>query len=277
MSLQLDSFFASKNIEYFSVISYGDCHETSGEIMSREPFTPRSVIIYLLPYYTGECVNISRYAASCDYHLAISEINSELCTLLREEYPDSSCRGYGDHSPIDERHAAVSAGLGVQGDNGLLINEKYGSYIFIADVVTDIEPTLLGARPPMEYRYCERCGLCKDACPTGVLLSRSTACLSKITQRKGTLSSDECELMRQYNTAWGCDECQSSCPHNADPVKTPVGFFYRDRISCLTREMLDAMSREQLRRRAFGWRGRAVVERNLDILDNDCKTENENA
>ena len=273
----LCDFFSSKSIEYFSVISYADCRETSGEIMSRESFEPRSVILYLLPYYTGECVNISRYAASYDYHLAISEINEELCALLHSEYPDAAVRGYGDHSPIDERHAAIVSGLGVQGQNGLLINEKYGSYVFIADVVTDIDPTLLGARSPMDYRYCDGCGLCKSACPTGVLLSRSCACLSEITQRKGELSHDECELMRRYDTAWGCDECQSSCPHNLSPVKTPIEFFYRDRIDRLTREMLDSMSREELRRRAFGWRGRRVVERNLDILNNKYDTENENA
>ena len=75
--------------------------------------------------------------------------------------------------------------------------------------------------------------------------------------------------MRKYNTAWGCDECQSSCPYNREPEKTPVTFFYRDRISELSRELLDSMDKAAFEKRAFAWRGRKTVERNLDILKNE--------
>ena len=68
---ELKKYFSSKNIEYFSVISYNNCREINKNIADRENFVPKSVIIYLLPYYTGETVNTSRYAASYDYHIAI--------------------------------------------------------------------------------------------------------------------------------------------------------------------------------------------------------------
>ncbi len=262
----MSALFSELKIEYFAALAYSDCTVTGERIMERESFTPHSVIIYLLPYYTGECVNISRYAASLDYHMAISEVNGRVAELLRRLYPDCSYRGYGDHSPINENRAALSAGLGILGDSGLLINEKYGTYVFIGDIVTDIEPEELGAMAPLPHAHCESCGACRRACPTGVLRGESCDCLSAITQRKGTLSEYECELMRKYNTAWGCDECQSSCPHNSTPRKTPLPFFFRDRIEELTRDSLDAMDKESFRSRAFAWRGRAVLERNLDIL-----------
>lgn len=254
------------NIEYFSILSYSDVRETNSRIIEREGFAPKSVIIYLLPYYAGESLNLSRYAASLDYHLAINEINDSLKTLIKEYFPKSNVKGYGDHSPIDERHAALIAGLGISGSNGLIINEKYGSYIFIGDMITDIEPEFLGASEPVTIRSCERCGVCLAACPTGILRGEGSDCLSAITQRKGELSEEEKQLMRKCNTAWGCDLCQSVCPHNRKPALTPVDFFYRERIDNLTRKLLDSMTDEEFSRRAFAWRKRKTIERNLDIL-----------
>lgn len=260
-----------QNIEYFRVLSYEDTREINARIIEREGFHPKSVIIYLLPYYAGESVNLSRYASSLDYHLAIAEINNSLTKLLREYFPDAKIKGYGDHSPIDERGAALIGGLGILGDNGLIINEKYGSYVFIGDILTDIEPTLLGAAKPIEVKRCIGCGACKSACPTGILRGEGDDCLSAITQRKGELSDREKELMRDNNTLWGCDICQSVCPYNKAPTLTPVEFFYRSRIPSLTREILDNMSDEEFSLRAFAWRKRKTVERNIEILSEKCK------
>lgn len=261
----LSDFFREEKIEYFGAIAYKDCRETSSEIMRREDFLPKSVIMYLVPYYGGEPENLSRYAASRDYHIVIKEINERLTALLKREIGEFSSRGYGDHSPIDERDAALSLGLGVLGDNGLLINEKYGSYVFIGDVVTDIAPEALGAVEPMEHRRCSHCGACRKICPTGCL-SGEGECLSAITQKKGELSEYEREIMRKVNTVWGCDECQRVCPHNRSVPITPIRFFLSDRIEYLTPELLSSLSREELRSRAFGWRGRSVLLRNLSIF-----------
>lgn len=269
----LKDYFDSLKIEYFRVLDYRDMHVTGQEIMDRESFTPKSVIIYLLPYYTGKPHNISRYAASLDYHIAIREINDGLSKVLRERFPSASLCGYGDHSPIDERYAALVGGLGILGDNGLLINEKYGSYVFIGDLISDIPPEELSATSLSEILHCESCGKCKAACPTGILTGRGNDCLSAITQRKGELSESEAALMRRYNTAWGCDMCQCVCPHNVRPMSTPVEFFYRERIDELTHALLSEMDKKALSCRAFGWRGRQVLIRNLDIIygENDEK------
>lgn len=266
----IKEYLLSAGIEYFSVLCYGDCRETNRAIMEREDFQPRSIIVYLLPYYSGKTENLSIYAASLDYHIAIKEINDGLSKLLLEHFPSACLRGYGDHSPIDERHAALIGGLGILGDNGLIINERYGSFVFVGDLVTDIDPTLLGAAEPKKIYRCEGCGACKKACPTGILRGEGDECLSAITQRKGELSDEEIALMIKYNTVWGCDLCQTSCPHNRTPIETPVEFFYRDRIPCLTREILDSMTKEEFSSRAFAWRKRATIERNLDILHNNA-------
>ena len=265
-AMELSEFFREKGIEYFAVLDYSDCIETFPALASRANISHRSVIVYLLPYYAGECVNLSRYAASLDYHLCIKEVNDSLRSLLSDRFPDADTVGYGDHSPIDERHAALIGGLGILGDNGLLINEKYGSYVFIADIVTDILPSELGATAPMPIRRCHGCGACLRACPTGILRKEGIDCLSAITQKKGALSEYEISLMREYNTVWGCDECQSVCPYNREPQMTPIEFFHRDRIPHLTLDVLNGMSDEEFSRRAFAWRRRKTVERNLTEL-----------
>lgn len=266
MDARIREFFQSEHIEYYAALNYRDLKETAPQILARETFVPRSVLLFLLPYYAGECENISRYAASLDYHRIIRQVGERLTSLLKELYPDAAFHTYGDHSPIDERHAALIAGLGIAGDNGLLINETYGSYVFIADVLTDLSPETLGATPPAEIRHCLHCGACRRMCPTGILRGEGSDCLSAITQRKGDLTENEIALMKRMNTVWGCDECQCHCPYNREPKLTPISFFYEERTPCLTSDLLAGMNKEDFQKRAYAWRGRKTVERNLKAL-----------
>ena len=268
MKKELADFFESENIEYFSVLGFSHTRIINSALMEREDFTPRSVLLFLLPYYAGETENLSRYAAARDYHLAIRGVTDRLIARLSEIFPGSSSKGYGDHSPIDERDAALSAGLGILGDSGLLINEKYGTYVFIADVLTDISPDELGeSGAASSHGRCISCYACKTACPTGILRGDGCDCLSAITQRKGELTDTEINMMRKFNTVWGCDLCQSVCPYNKEPKITPITFFREERIPRLTSERLSEMSKAEFQERAFAWRGRKTVERNLDILN----------
>ena len=267
MTETLRDFFAEFKIEYFAVLDYKHVREQKPHLIERTGIDAKSVIIFLLPYYLRGAENLSAYATSLDYHIAIKEITDALIARLSEELPDNRFVGFGDHSPIDERHAALIAGLGVLGKNGLLINEKYGTYVFIADVITDVEPAVLGAKVPGLIGKCVGCGSCLSACPTGILRGKGDSCLSFITQKKGELSESEAALMRRVNTAWGCDVCQEVCPHNRDMRETPIDFFARDRILRLDSETLASLDEDQFKKRAFAWRGRAVVERNVKILE----------
>ena len=266
MSDKLSTLFSEAKIEYFAPLSYSDTVKVRTHLIDKLPFIPQSVIVFLVPYYGGETENISRYAASVDYHYVIKALSDKVISGIRLEYTDASFAAFGDHSPIDERHAAAVCGLGILGDNKLLINEKYGTYVFIGEIFTDLSPEILGAVTPKPIGRCEGCGACHAACPTGALSGLST-CLSEITQRKGELSADNIEIMRKVNTVWGCDLCQTACPHNKDPEITPISYFLEDRIECLTEPLLSAMSDEEFSRRAFSWRGRAVLLRNIRELD----------
>ncbi|MBR2650489.1 MAG: epoxyqueuosine reductase [Clostridia bacterium] len=265
MREDIKSIFLRQNIEYAEATDFRGIENINMRLYSSIGFQVRSAIIFLVPYYVGEGKNMSAYSTSRDYHAYISSLSEILIAELAELFPGYSFRGFGDHSPIDERGAALDCALGVLGENGLLLNEKYGSYVFIGDILTNAPPELLGAPPKSERAFCEGCGACLRACATGILSGEGTACLSEITQRKGTLTDAEVALMRKYNTVWGCDLCQRVCPHNRGEI-TPIEFFHGDRIDLLTKDKLNSMSDEEFKARAFSWRGRAVVERNLDHL-----------
>ena len=263
----LDRLFTSLSIDTYGALSIADVDIINEKLLLREDFKPKSILVFLVPYYAGETENLSRYAAAKDYHIAIREITERLIFGIKEKYPEAHAKGYGDHSPIAERTAALHAGLGILGDNGLIIHEKYGTYVFIGDVITDLPPEALGARPPQPIRTCEHCGRCRAACPTGVLRGESMDCLSAITQKKGTLSENEIALMRKYNTVWGCDLCQTACPYNRAPMLTLISFFREQRIPYLTGEILASLSDEAFSERAFAWRGRKTVERNILLFE----------
>ncbi len=233
-------------------------------LLSRKaPFTT-SVLVFLIPYRTDEeeKTNLSMYARSRDYHLFTQELEDALFTALSAQFPNAHFALFCDHSPIDERDAAMKCGLGVIGDNHLLITPKYGSYVFLGALFTDLAlefDALIEENPG-----CLHCGACEKACP-----SREN-CLSAITQKKGELTAKEADLMRKTGTVWGCDICQIVCPMNRDKEETIIPFFRAARVAFLTKEALDGMDEETFKARAYAWRGRKTIERNLDLIEKDA-------
>ena len=266
----LARLFAEEKIDAYATIPFSACKVPRGYLLDRATLTPQTAILFLVPYYAGETENLSRYASACDYHAYMRELFAHLIPPLAEK-TGYRYLGFADHSPIDERHAAAGAGLGMLGDNQLLINEKHGSFVFIGELLTDAPPSFLGAKEPIPPRHCPSCGACKNACPSGCLRGESTLCLSAVTQKKGELNAEETALLLQGNSVWGCDICQEICPYNQRIMRekryTPITYFKENRITRLTREMLDTMDDKAFASRAFSFRGKAPLERNLGLFD----------
>ena len=233
------------------------CKVTFERKLSALPEGAKSVIVIAIPYRMNDKGNISAYAAPMDYHYFVSELEKTLIKDLRELFEGEDFVILADKSPIDERDAAMRAGIGCIGKNSLLITEKYSSYVFIAEIYT----TLDLPSTENEVSFCEGCGACLDACPS------KDFCLSAITQKKGALSKKEADLIRSTGVIWGCDICQEVCPHSVCAADTPIEFFRQNRTPRITRELLDSMSEEEFNKRAYSWRGRKTIERNLDIME----------
>ena len=266
MKEKIKQVFLENGIEYFAPRDYSTLTVINSRLEGRIGFDIKSAFIFLVPYYVSPGENVSAYATSLDYHLVIRELGARLVSGLSSLFPGESFYTSADHSPIDERAAALTSGLGILGQNGLIINESYGSYVFIGEILTSIEPCRVFAVEPAEISHCSGCGSCRRACPTGILRGEGEGCLSAITQKRGALSECEVDLMKKYGTVWGCDLCQSSCPHNASPKVTPIELFHTERLTRVKKSDIDAMTDEEFSRRAFAWRGRGVMLRNLELV-----------
>ncbi|MDR1628672.1 MAG: DUF1730 domain-containing protein [Oscillospiraceae bacterium] len=263
----MDFFNITENLPY-GVIPFSIVENRLLNVKSRGriPQNAKSVLLVLFPYYLGEeayqNANMARYAVSCDYHGVVLAKLTNMIGRLREHFPDEAFVCFVDNSPIPEKYAAVFAGLGVLGKNTLLLNERYGSYFFIGEIVTTAD---LGGSVT-EPNYCIGCLACVRACPSGALKEDGTItpslCVSAITQKKGELSEEEQALIRKVGSVWGCDRCQTACPMNKNPETTHITEWIESARPVYTKE-------SDLEDRAYLWRGKPVADRNWDIINGD--------
>lgn len=259
----------SRGITLVAPLSLTDCTVQKPYLLERAGISDGTAILFAVPYYTTNCdldaSNISAYAVSRDYHLFFAQLFEEILPALREKYPQNRFAGFTDHSPIAEVQAAVRAGLGYWGCNHLFLTDAHASFVFLGEIVTD---AVMDA-PAKEEAHCKGCGACRAACPVGLDALR---CHSALTQKKGSLSDEEAAALRAHGSAWGCDLCQLACPvtkkaRAAGTLYTTIPFFLESARTPLCAKDVEEMTDEEFATRAYSWRGRQPILRNLKLLE----------
>lgn len=244
----------------------------------------KSIIVAAFPYYCGDVndSNISCYCRGYDYHLVIRGIMNSICEKIQEKFSNGEndtqensikTEIFVDNGPLVDRYLAYISGIGFWGMNGSIITDKYGSYVFIGYIVTNLD---IEKDVPLE-KTCLKCGKCIKSCPGNALLEGydmdAKKCISYITQKKGELSDDEKNIIKENKIIFGCDMCQKVCPHNKNIEMTNIEEFKNDLIEKLDLEEINRISNKEFKRRyynrAFSWRGKGIIKRNLEILEED--------
>jgi epoxyqueuosine reductase len=154
---------------------------------------------------------IARYAWGDDYHDVLEPKLKRIDTFLSKFGGVQKC--YVDTGPILERDHAAQAGIGWHGKSTMLINERLGTWFFLAEVLTTLE---MAPDPPARDR-CGKCNRCIDACPTGAITAPhrldARRCISYLTiELKGSIPLELRPLIG--NRIFGCDDCLLACPWN---------------------------------------------------------------
>jgi epoxyqueuosine reductase len=168
---------------------------------------------------------ISRYAWGDDYHVVLTPRIQELVRCIKLERPDLNAACYVDTGPVMDKAWAVRAGIGWLGKHTNVISKEYGSWIFLGEVIVDLE---LEYDEPMAD-FCGSCRACIDACPTGAIVEPyvldSNKCISYLTiEHRGELP-DELKPHLE-NWVFGCDICQDVCPWNRFQQPTDDRSFF---------------------------------------------------
>lgn len=182
----------------------------------------KSVAVFAFPYPSvlphSSPTMLARYALVPDYHSFLRSRLEKILAGLIHTVPGLQGRVCVDTAPLQERSAAITAGIGWIGRNGCLVTERHGSWVFLGSIVLNLPVLELATSMPSR---CGACRLCLDSCLTGALredgLVDCRRCLSWLTvENRGTIPLLLAESMR--GMVLGCDRCQESCPWNATKI-----------------------------------------------------------
>ena len=180
----------------------------------------RSVVVVALNYFTPHqhqqtpgTGKVSRYAWGDDYHDVVKAKLVSLLAWIKEQEPRAEGKVCVDIQPTMDKAWAVRAGLGWLGKHSNVITPEHGSWVFIGELLLNLE--LEPDNERMED-HCGMCTLCIDACPTAAITEPyvvdSNKCISY-----ATIELRAPELPAQMDLAgwlYGCDVCQDVCPWN---------------------------------------------------------------
>jgi epoxyqueuosine reductase len=178
----------------------------------------KSIISVGMNYYTGRVERnsdksgISNYALGDDYHDILKDKLYESLKLINKNFPIGNYRVCVDTSPVLDKVWAQKSGIGWIGKHTNLITKDYGSWIFLGELMLDIE---LEYDEPFIEDLCGSCTACIDGCPTNAIIQAYQLDAAKcISYQTIEYRGDFGDSIHLDEWIYGCDICQEVCPWN---------------------------------------------------------------
>lgn len=217
---------------------------------------------------------LSKSSWGLDYHKLLGDKMESLIQEINKKV-DFDYKAFVDTGPLVDRELAKKSGLGYYGKNCSIINEEYGSFIFLGYILTDLS---IEGEASLVEDACVDCDLCIRACPTNALEApyrlNPMRCISYLTQTKDIIPEEL--LAKMANNIYGCDTCQSVCPKNKGVKKSIHKEFIPEKTNGIVDiEELLSMSNRQFKEKygsmAGSWRGKNILKRNAIIALGNMK------
>ncbi len=172
---------------------------------------------------------ISIYSRRKDYHKVIKSKLKALARHIQKIEP-SKVKVFVDTAPLMEKPLASAAGLGWQGKHTNLVSRKYGSWLFLGVILTNIY-----LRKKKEIKNnCGTCSKCIAVCPTQAIIKPysldARKCISYLTIEHKTHIEKDFRI-KIGNRIFGCDDCLAVCPWNKFAKKyNDIKFSYIEKL-----------------------------------------------
>jgi len=232
----------------------------------------KTIISIAFPYLYNldfnENTYFSKYTLGKDYHIVTKEYMEKICEFLRGMGSKAMC--FVDSNALPERYIAQLAGVGFIGKNNTLITEKYGSYVFLGEIITDL---IIEPDKPIDQK-CGNCEVCLEACPTNSIRrgevgvnNDANICLSYITQKKDI---EDYWFEKLNGRLFGCDTCQRVCPCNEEINFSSIEEFrpYKHMEKIDLEQLINIdnkLFKDKYKITSCGWRGKNILRRNVII------------
>ena len=203
--LDYDKYGEDFNINYDPKECMSDATNIIVLIKSYSPFDEK--------YFTSDHIYVdSYYVTGNKSYFKAKEMTAHLCNEMKADGLTAI------FSPkISYRHCAFRAGFGKRGRNGLLVNEKYGSYLHIQCIITNVPLEI--TRDEENIELCDECNKCNEcfvACKSGALDGTGRVELEKCIRHYMPAKRYVPENIRAIveNSFIGCTDCRTVCSLN---------------------------------------------------------------
>lgn len=237
----------------------------------------KTIITIAFPYLYNENYvdnGFSVYTRGLDYHVVVPNFLKKISEYIKSLGGEAV--SLVDSNSLPERYIAYLGNIGFIGKNNMLITKRYGSYVFLGEIITNLEIQCEEERTLEElrnYRECSTCKICYESCPTKVLneskMKNTNSCMSYITQKKDI---EDKYLNLMEGRIFGCDSCQRKCPYNKEIAYTniedfkPLDFMQKDSFEDFHKISKKEFN-ETFKKTSCGWRGKNTILRNIMIKE----------